>query len=131
MISDETLSRIRDLWRQGQTQTAIARKLQVSRSTVRRAVGGTWGPRPMPPRQLRRLLELWEVVSARVSAAPLGWCHGCPEPVHLPCVHCLAALLAEFGSEPPGELYRQECECGGTFARRRPDLAMESEVQAG
>ena len=84
----------------------------------------------MPPRQVQRLLELWEVLSAQVPGAPLGWCHGCPEPVHLPCVRCLAALLAEFGSDPPGELLRQECDCARTFARRRPDLAAESEVQA-
>ncbi len=121
MISDQTLSRIRDLWGQGQTQTAIARQLQVSRGTVRRAVRGEWGPRPMQSRQVRRLLELWEVLSAHVPGWPLGWCQGCPEPVHLPCVSCLAALLVEFGSDPPGELLRQECECAGTFARRRMD----------
>ncbi len=121
MISDQTLSRIRELWRQGQTQAAIARQVRVSRATVRRAVRGTWGPRPMPPRQVRRLLALWEVLSAQVPGAPLGWCQSCPEPVHLPCVSCLAVLLAEFGSDPPAELLQQPCECAGTFARRRLD----------
>jgi hypothetical protein len=121
MISAQTLSRIRDLWQQGQTQTAIARQVQVSRGTVRRAVRGTWGPRPMQPRQVRRLLELWEIVAAAVPATPLGWCDGCPEPVYLPCVSCLAALLVEFGCDPPGELLHQECQCAGTFARCRPE----------
>ncbi len=57
----------------------------------------------------------------RWRGAPTGWCRACPEPVHLPCASCLAALLAEFGSDPPGELLQPPCECGGSFARHRLD----------
>ena len=67
----------------------------------------------------KRALPAFQQGALGHQRAHVGWRHACPEPVHLPFVSFLAALVAEFGSDPPGELPRWACVCGGTFGRRR------------
>jgi hypothetical protein len=117
MISEKMAWRIRDLSSQGYTQSAIAGNLQVSRSTVRRVVHGSWKPRRFQHGQTLRLLELWDQATALLSGNLVGQCRACGEPVHLPCVSCLAGLLDLSGVRTPAKFRAEDCVCGGNFLR--------------
>ena len=123
MISEKTAWTIRDLRSQGRRQGEIARTLQVSRSTVGRVIHGKWKPRRFPPRQVSRLLALWETAMDLMPGALVGQCRACGEPVHLPCVSCLARVLDLFGVRTPLKLREQDCVCGGNFTQLRPASA--------
>ena len=119
MISEKTAGRIRDLRLLGDTQAAIARELHVSRSTVGRVLRGKWKPRPFHRRQVRRLLQLWDTAMPLCRRAMSGECRACGEPVHLPCVACLAYVLDLAGVRVPVRALRASCICGGNFSRHR------------
>ncbi len=120
MISEKTAWAIRDLSSQGRRQAAIARQLDVSRTTVGRVIRGEWKPRRFRPRQVLRLLELWDTAMALMPGALVGRCRACGEPVHLPCVSCLARVLDMFGVRTPVKPREEECVCGGSFSQLRP-----------
>ena len=117
MISEATAWRICDLHSQGYRQTAIARQVQVSRATVVRVIHGAWKPRRFRPRQVLRLLELWDTALALMPGTLVGECRACGEPVYLPCVSCLVKILDLFGVRTPIGPHRRECACGGSFLR--------------
>ena len=121
MISEQTAFRIRDLKSQGRTQVWIARELQLSRATVGRVLRGHWKPRRFHARQVLRLLELWDTfLSVSPGGGYVGWCRACREPVHLPCVSCLAGMIDSLGVRTPARWFRGQCQCGGNFTGVRP-----------
>jgi hypothetical protein len=115
MIPESTVWKIRDLWSQGCTQTAIAAQFQVSRSTVGRVTRGTWEPHRFGPGQVLRLLELWEIAMSLRCRSLVGRCRACREPVDLPCTPCLARILESFAVRTPVKWLEGECVCGGNF----------------
>jgi len=120
MISETTAMRIQELKSQGRTQVWIARELQVSRSTIARVLHGDWKPRRFRPRQVVRLLELWDTAMSYDRGSEVGRCRASREPIYLPCVSCLAGVLERFGVRTPSRWHRGECECGGNFTGVRP-----------
>ena len=88
MISETTAVKIQELKSQGRTQVWIARELQVSRSTIARVLHGDWKPRRFRPRQVVRLLELWDTAMLYDRGSQVGWCRACRGPL-LPALRFL------------------------------------------
>jgi DNA-binding XRE family transcriptional regulator len=121
MILENTVSQIRNFKSHGRTQAWIARELRISRATVSRVLRGKWTPRRFHARQVLRLLDLWDtLLSLNPGGRYVGWCRACREPVHLPCVSCLAGVIDSFGVRTPAKWFRGQCECGGNFTGVRP-----------
>ncbi len=127
MISETTAFQVRNLKSQGRTQVWIARELQISRATVGRVLCGQWQPRRFRSRQVLRLLDLWDtLLSLNPGGRYLGWCRACREPVHLPCVSCLAGVIDSLGVPAPAKWFRGECQCGGNFTGVPPPPRRET-----
>jgi hypothetical protein len=122
MISEATAEKIRQLKAMRCTQAAIAATLEVSRATVGRVLRGRWRPRPFRQRQVRQFLQLWEKALPLCDRLSPGYCRACKEPVYLPCVGCLARLLAQTGAKVSVRALRRTCNCGGNFRGRPPGL---------
>jgi hypothetical protein len=115
MISEETAQKIRDLSGERVKQAAIAQRLKISRTTVSRVLRGVWQPRYFRPGQVVRLLRLWQTALSLRKAVPEGVCRACGEPVHLPCLGCMARVLDLMGARTPDRYLQQPCDCGGNF----------------
>ncbi len=127
MISETKAFQIQDLKSQGRTQVWIARELQVSRATVGRVLRGQWKPRRFRSRQVLRLLDLWDaLLSLNPGGRHVGWCRACGEPLHLPCVSCLAGVIDSFGVPTPAKWLRDDCQCGGNFDGQPPQPRTET-----
>jgi hypothetical protein len=115
MISEETAEKIRDLSYRHVKQGEIAARLEISRTTVSRVLRGAWRPRYFRAGQVVRLLRLWETALLLRRGNPDGVCRACGEPVYLPCVPCMARVLARMGARTPDHFLEGECDCGGNF----------------
>ena len=115
MISEKTAHKIRDLSLQRLKQAEIAQQVQVSRTTVSRVLRGIWQPRSFRAGQVVRLLRLWRTALTLRRSVARGVCRACGEPVHLPCVTCMARMLDLMGARTPARFLQGPCHCGGNF----------------